>query len=244
MGGNLVKRLGVSFVLVAIAALGWGYWHSATHATLNLYIHDVSLKTDRQAFGSVKQADIVFMNAEGAVLAEGRIREPYGVLSVSHPEAGDCSRYERQVSSNPEARDAWQRCFEALSRWLASWVREVRYATVTMRNCRIEKMTVVLREYGDTWWLWWVPLPHIGGKPYTGFTLTLTVDGCRPQHPDQGSWKLNFGKFILRGGACSNPVRLESKQHPLFFASAAAGVQGLKGVGNRWDLDTSRNRIS
>ena len=164
-----------------MAVLGWGYWHNRTHATLNLSLHDVSLKTDRLAYGQVLRADIIFMSADGVALAEGKIREPYGVLSIPHPEVGDCSRYERQASSNAEARHEWQRCFEAMSRWLATWVKKVRYATVTMDNCRIEKLPVLPDEYGDSWWIWWVPLPHIGGKPYTYFSLTLRVDGlhCR-----------------------------------------------------------------
>ena len=100
----MLRTLGLLFLLFAMVVLGWGYWHMITHATLNLSLHDVSLKTDRQAYGQVVNADIVFMNADGAVLAAGKIREPYGVLSISHPEVGDCSRYEREASSNADAR--------------------------------------------------------------------------------------------------------------------------------------------
>jgi hypothetical protein len=174
------------FTVIVVAVLGWGYWHSITHATLNLSLHDLSLKTDRQAYGRVASADIVFMSAKGAVLAEGKIREPYGVLALSHPEAGDCSRYERDATGgSAEARQAWRRCFEAMSRWLPTWVRQVRYATVTMDSCRIQQVPVELREYSESWWLWWVPLPHIGGSPYTYFDLTLRVDGfnCRAALP-------------------------------------------------------------
>ena len=72
----MFKALGLFFVAFAMVVLGWGYWHMMTHATLNLSVHDVLLKTDRQAYGQVVSADIVFMNAAGAALAEGRIREP------------------------------------------------------------------------------------------------------------------------------------------------------------------------
>jgi hypothetical protein len=178
----LFKTIGLLFLLFAIVVLGWGYWHMITHATLNLSLQDVSLKTDRQAYGGVVNADIVFMDATGVVLAEGRIREPYGVLSFSDH---DCSRYEQEASSNADARKSWQPCFEALSRWLTTWVRRVRYAAVTMNECRIEKLHALPMEYGDSWWIWWVPLPHIGGKPYTYFSLTLGVDGlhCRAASP-------------------------------------------------------------
>ena len=76
----MFKTLGLLFLLLAMVVLGWGYWHMITHATLNLSLHDVSLKTDRQAYGQIVNADIVFMDADGVVLAEGKIREPYGVL--------------------------------------------------------------------------------------------------------------------------------------------------------------------
>ena len=175
----MLRTLGFLFLLFAMVVLGWGYWHMVTHATLNLSLHDVSLKTDRLAYGQVMSAGIVFMNATGAVLAEGTIREPYGALSFSHPEVGDCSRYEREASASIEARRQWQSCFEATSRWLATWVRNVRYVTVTMNKCRIEKLPALPEKYGDSWWIWWVPLPHIGGKPYTYFSLALRVDGAR-----------------------------------------------------------------
>jgi hypothetical protein len=178
----LYKTLALFLLLFAIAVLGWGYWHMVTHATLNLSLDDVSLKTDRQAYGRVVNADIAFMDATGVVLAEGRIREPYGVLSFSDH---DCSRYEQEASSNADARKSWQPCFEALSRWLTTWVGRVRYTSVTMNECRIEKLPALPKEYGDSWWIWWVPLPHIGGKPYTYFSLTLGVDGlyCRAASP-------------------------------------------------------------
>ena len=181
----MFKTLGLLFLLLATVVLSWGYWHMITHATLNLSLHDVSLKTDRQAYGQIVNADIVFMNADGAVLAAGKMREPYGVLSFTHPEIDDCSRYEREASSNADARQSWQRCFEAMSRWLTTWVRRVRYATVTKKDCRIEKLPVLLDEYPESWWIWWVPLPHIGGKPYIYFNLTLRVDGlhCRAASP-------------------------------------------------------------
>jgi hypothetical protein len=181
----LFKALGLLFLLFAMVVLGWGYWHMVTHATLNLSLNDVSIKTDRQAYGRVVNADIVFMDGTGGVLSEGRIREPYGVLSFFHPEIGDCSQYERDASSNADARQSWQHCFETMSRWLTTWVRNVRYATVTMKDCRIEKLPVLLEEYQESWWIWWVPLPHIGGKPYRYYNLTVRVDGlhCRAASP-------------------------------------------------------------
>jgi hypothetical protein len=51
-----------------------------THATLNLLLHDVSLKTTARLRPDC-EPDIVFMNADGAVLAAGEMREPMESLS-------------------------------------------------------------------------------------------------------------------------------------------------------------------
>ncbi|MSO22731.1 MAG: hypothetical protein EXQ58_05640 [Acidobacteria bacterium] len=118
---------------------------------MNLSLYDVSLKTDRQAYGRVLSADFIFFNAAGAILAQGEIREPHGVVSISHPEVGDCGCYERQAASDSGARQEWQRCFEALSRWQIQWVSQVRCAAVSFGKCRVEKLPVLLTEYQDAW---------------------------------------------------------------------------------------------
>jgi hypothetical protein len=174
------KLLGL-LALSAGAVLGWGYWHVSTHGTLYASVNDVALKNDRQVYGRVLNANLTFLDAAGNVLAQARAAEPLGVVTVLHPEAGDCSRYERQASFDSAAREAWQRCFKTVSHWLMKWVRNVRYTTVILKDCRIDELPASLREYRDDWWLWWVPLPHLGGAPYTNFELTVTLDSahCR-----------------------------------------------------------------
>ena len=55
-------------------------------------------------------------------------------------------------------------------------MRKVRAAALESGACRIERLPVTVTEYPDTWWLWWVPLPHIGGNPYTSFAIAIEVD--------------------------------------------------------------------
>lgn len=169
----------LAFAVVAVLALGWGYWHQLTHASLHVSLYDVALKTDRQAYGEVRNASIEFADASGAVLARGEVREPYGVFAPLHPEVGDCRRKESEATRSSESRLAWQQCFEVVSRWLPKWVRKTTQATVVTSQCRVANIPVTLHESGDSWWIWWVPLPHIGGKPYTYFDLTLKIDGAR-----------------------------------------------------------------
>jgi hypothetical protein len=167
--------LGVPGALAA-AVLGWGYWHVSTHAALHASVYDLALKNERQAYGEVKPAVIVFNDAAGSVLGRGKVEAPIGVFSIEHPQVGDCRREERE-----QPPTGWKRCFETQSRWLATWVRQARSAEVSFAGCRIERVPVTLDEYRDAWWLWWIPLPHVGGAPYTSFHANVWVDSrtCR-----------------------------------------------------------------
>jgi hypothetical protein len=160
-----------------VVVLGWGYWHASTHGTLDVSVNDISLKNDRQSYGRVLSADLIFTDTTGTILAKGRAEKPLGIVSIPHPEIGDCRREEREGGLT-----AWQQCFETQSRWFVTWVRRVRYASVTLRNCRIDHVPVSIDETKYDWWLWWVPAREIGGAPYTYFKLTLWVDSdtCRP----------------------------------------------------------------
>jgi len=173
-----VKRFALLVAVLGVVALGWGYWHTLTHATVNVALHDVALKTDRQAYGQIKNAEIVLLDADGAALAQGRASEPYGTVWFKHPQVGDCSRFESQATVADAAPQAWTDCFEAQSTWFAQWMHQTRYASLKFGPCRIEKIPVQIYSSAGDWWLWWVPLPHIGGKPYTYYGLTLTVDGA------------------------------------------------------------------
>jgi hypothetical protein len=138
------------FIVAAAAALGWGYWHNVTHASLQVTVLDGQQP--------LRRADLVFMDEAGQVLAAGRLDEPWGLFSSSHPMARD---------------------LDSQLRWFPTWAPRVRFATVVAGACTIERVPVTLRSYSDTWWLWWVPLPHIGGKPYSSFDLSLRVDPRR-----------------------------------------------------------------
>ena len=166
---------------VAVAALGWGYWHAATHGALDVQVHDLALKNDGQAYGRVSRAELAFIDAAGTVLASGSAGEPYGMVSIRHPAIGDCRREEREAFASPQAMENWRQCFETQSRWLVTWVPRARYASVDLGKCRIDKVPLSLEQSKEDWWLWWVPHPHIGGAPYTYFKLTLRIDSgtCR-----------------------------------------------------------------
>jgi hypothetical protein len=168
-----------TLAVAALTVLGWGYWHASSHATLHVSLYDVALKNERQAYGQVLAADLVFKDASGTMLAKGKASGPYGVVSVEHPQVGDCRREEQATLMDAAARSAWRQCFETQSRWLTTWVPELRSADVNFGDCRIARAPVSLRASKGDWWLWWLPLPHSGGPPYTYLDATLWVDSAR-----------------------------------------------------------------
>lgn len=154
----------VLFVLGIIAALilGYGYYHAATHGWLYITLTDNSVKPYG---GNVRDAEL-------------RLDHKFGVVRLIHPEAGDCSEAEQSASVSPEARDQWQKCFQTLSTWLVDWAGQIRSADIKFANCDLKAIPVTAHETRQDWWLWWVPLPHIGGKPLTYFSMSINIDGA------------------------------------------------------------------
>ncbi|MBI2685431.1 MAG: hypothetical protein HYX27_03870 [Acidobacteria bacterium] len=173
-----MRKLLAFALLLAAGALAWGYWHVTTHASIQVSIHDCALRTPTQSYGQPLTARVTLLDAAGRPLAAGTGSKPYGVIWIAHPQAGDCTRFGSQASTNSDGRSAWDQCFATTARWIPTWIGRVRFATVELPNCRIDKVPASVREYGDTWWLWWVPLPHIGGAPYTSYDVVLTVDSA------------------------------------------------------------------
>jgi len=155
-----VSRLRLLVILVPAAILSWGYWHQSTHAALNVSVEGIP----------ALEAEVELLDAANQSLARGKASKPYGTIWIAHPQAGDC------ISPG---RTDWPDCFQTTARWIPGWVRQVRFATVSLPACRFEKIPVTVSESGDDWWLWWVPLPHIGGKPYGYFTISVKIDPAR-----------------------------------------------------------------
>jgi len=172
--------------LAAIAALlGWGWWHAQTHASVHVAINDVALKTPQRRWAGLPAGSLVLRDKAGRALAHGRITARYGSVEFTDAEAGDCGRFERQVPYDASARAGWQTCFEGLSRWQAGWAGAVASAGVMTGNCTIERVPVRVRRDAE-WWLWWLPLPHLGGTPYANYSFELFVDSanCAAVNPD------------------------------------------------------------
>lgn len=157
----------IAIVLAGLAAgvLGYGWWHTARHATFHLTLRDAA---EPRKFEQLKGAQLAFLDESGRVLARGKTDEKHGVAWVAHPAAGYCGPGLAQA--------AYAACFRAQATWLPTWVREARYLSVATPRCRIERAPLYLMENRDSAWTWWIPLPHVGGTPYTNFSAFVQVN--------------------------------------------------------------------
>lgn len=156
-----------SITVTAIAA--YGYWHAATHATFNV---NLAYKTTPGGAAQLRNGQVEFLNDSGVVLARASIDTRFGVVWLAHPEKGQCG---------PDlAKDAYQECFRAQATWIPQWVRSVRYANIALEKCSLARRHVQLTTHRDNLWLWWLPLPHVGGLPFTRYSATFAIDtkGC------------------------------------------------------------------
>lgn len=156
--------------LVAVAS--YGAWRAHTQASVWLNVNDHAGRTPNRLWADVTEGQLAIRNAAGRTVAEAVLEPPQGLSRWTGP-IGEAVHCEPQLG-----RDAWQRCFDAQSRWMARWVPEAHDARVTVAGCTVDKVGVRRRDDSD-WWLWWVPLPHVGGTPVAHYTLELHLDSKR-----------------------------------------------------------------
>ena len=165
----------LAIAIGAALVLGYGYYHAATHGWLYINLMDTSIKPYA---GNIRDAEVRLLDGDGKLLADAKSDHQYGVVRLIHPEAADCAATEQNASASSAARDEWQKCFRTLSTWMIRWADRIRFADVKFARCELKRVPVILRQSGDDWWLWWVPLAHIGGKPLTYFNLSINIDGA------------------------------------------------------------------
>lgn len=151
--------------------LAWGYWHSATHASMNLRVEDYGLQTDHQLYGTPHGVTLTFYGVADEFLASAHTIEPAGYVLAIHPDPsiGDCSQYQN-------SQREYAHCFTLHSSWASHWAPRVRAATANIGACVFHKLPVSVYSSNAEWWLWWVPLPHVGGVPRRYFELVVKVN--------------------------------------------------------------------
>jgi len=159
-------------VVAAAAVLGYGYWFGATHGAVYISVLDVS---DRNHIVDLQPVGLTLLDRSDHTLAKAQSDARYGTIVLTSPPQYDCHEIESRALVSTEARQLWAECFARQSRWVPTWIRNVRAAALESKDCRIERVPITVHEYPDTWWLWWVPLRHIGGKPYTSFSIRIEI---------------------------------------------------------------------
>lgn len=158
------------FFLLALAVLGWGYWHTSTNATIRVTIYDSALKSHNTAWELVNEASVILRDGNFKRLAKGTHNAPMGMITFEHPDLGDCYR---ETQGHEEG---WVNCFDAMAKWVPTWFDQVRYAEITVGSCNISKIPVAVTKSKEGWWYWWVPHPHFGGTPYSFYAISLVID--------------------------------------------------------------------
>jgi hypothetical protein len=104
---------GTCGVVAAIA--GFGYWHAATHATLNVQL---AYRSGFDTQNPASDGQIEFLDGNGAALAHATIDAKRNVVWLAHPEKGQCGPV--------LARSEYLDCVRAQSEWIPGWVQRVR----------------------------------------------------------------------------------------------------------------------
>ncbi len=163
-----------AFLIISVifsSVLAWGYWHSATHASISLRVHDYGLKSDRQRYGAPHEVTLTLYDKAAQHLAFAHSIEPAGYILLLHPDSkiGDCTKYQ---NSQQEYAD----CYSQYSAWASSRGDKVRTATVNINGCTLDHLPVNTSSTNTDWWLWWVPHPHIGGIPRRHFKFVIDIN--------------------------------------------------------------------
>ena len=164
------KKIALAITASAVAAIaGYGYWHAATHATFAVHL---AYRNGPGAATQLRNGQLEFLDDSGVVLARASIDTRRSVVWLAHPDKGQCG---------PElSTELYRECFEAQATWIPQWVRNVRYANIALEKCSLAQRKVNLTTQRDSLWRWWLPLPHVGGVPYTRYSATFAIDtkGC------------------------------------------------------------------
>jgi hypothetical protein len=174
-------RTSLKLLLVAAGAvaivLSWGYWHSMSHASLNVRVDDYAMKTERIAYGTPHNVALVLRDAAQEHLATARSVEPLGYILAIHPQSGigTCEHHARAAPS-PSTQGDYAACYREYSAWSSTWAPKVRTADVSIGECQLLAAPVAASSSNQDWWLWWVPLPHVGGIPRRHFELVISID--------------------------------------------------------------------
>lgn len=160
--------------VVILSILTFGYWHSTTHSSFYVNLN-VAEEADNKT-SSRPETKVQFLDSRGSILANGVRDKQHNFVHLIHPTHGNCHEVEKTAAFSKEARTSWHECFEHQSAWIAKWIENVAKVNVKYGNCVIENSPITISQSRSDWYLWWIPHPHVGGKPYSNYSATIAVD--------------------------------------------------------------------
>lgn len=158
-------------VAAMVLVLAYGYWRTTTHAWLVIMVSDSKMPGLPRA----ERISLRFLDAQQRRLAAAYL-DHIGELFFENAPPGDCNALARLAHQSRENQRRWRQCSLGLSRWVSDWATRTRSLEVHMDGCPPRRLAAGFHTLRDEWWLWWVPLPHVGGLPSTTHQLDLVVD--------------------------------------------------------------------
>ena len=162
------RRLIVCVSVIAIvltAVVAGGFVWSGLRGYVWISAHDIAAAPGTENRFTV---EIVFRAADGLRLASAQRDSRYGSIRVKHPTLGFCEP--------TMGRESWYRCNAAVASWVMQWAERAVAVDLLLDNCQIENSPVDLHRQRHGVYSWWVPLPHVGGAPYSQYNLYLRID--------------------------------------------------------------------
>ena len=159
----------MAIVALYAAVYAYGYWHAATHGTFDVQL---AYRTETGTANRMRNGQLEFLDGDDGVLARASIDTRQNVVWLAHPDRGQCG---------PGLKgEDYQNCLKTQVEWIPQWAQKVRRANVTLERCSSAHRHVNIESRRDGLALWWIPLPRVGGWPYTRYRATIAVDtrGC------------------------------------------------------------------
>ena len=167
------RTVALAIVLVIVVILARGYAFVKSHGALQVDAVDVS---DTSRSPHLVPFALTFLDEAGAKLASAAADSATGSIYLTSPTQYACHSIERLAATNADARREWSRCFARQSQWLMTWVSRAKFVDIDAPPCALHRNPVAISGFEDRWWLWWLPVRHVGGDPYTYWRAEARFD--------------------------------------------------------------------
>lgn len=149
-----------------------------SQASVTLRIDDYGLQSETRRFGTPHDVLVRLFDVSGKELAQAHSVEPMGYILAAHPDplVGNCEHRGVRAPNGPAAPGDYESCFKQFARWSANWAPRVHRADISVGSCVVRDVPIHVNWFNDDWWLWWVPLPHVGGLPRQYFEFSMAID--------------------------------------------------------------------